>query len=348
MWQTRGVPREILNTTQSRQLLVVGGAGYVGSVLTARLLRSGFRVKVLDSFIWSQWDSLLGFADDPRFQLVVGDMRDAATVQNALTDVTDVILLAGLVGDPITHQYPEESKLANLDGVRQVIQSCLAKEVKQLIFASTCSNYGLVPDGVIADENTPLEPLSLYAEHKVQIEQELLSVGGIVETDITVLRFATAFGLSPRMRLDLTISHFACDAVREGELQIYDADTWRPYCHVSDLSDAVRLVLMSEGQDTRGEVFNVGSHQNNYTKRMLGELYARSVPRLSIKFDENGGDTRNYRVSFEKIEERLGFKARVMVVDHVPVLVKAMKDGIVPMSTLGNSQFGNFTLRDRA
>ena len=340
---------DVANEIDNRsRVLVVGGAGYVGCVLTAYLLRSGFRVRVLDSFVWNQWGSLLGFADDPHFQLEVGDMRDEDTVRNALSDVTSVVLLAGLVGDPITRTYPEEAKSINLDGVRQVLQSSLDEEISQLIFASTCSNYGLVPDDVTADETTPLEPLSLYAQQKVEIERELLNVAALSATDVTILRVATAFGLSPRMRLDLTISHFASDAVRDGKLRIYDADTWRPYCHLSDLSEAIRLVLKSARKLTKGEIFNVGSNQNNYTKRMLSELYVSSLPDLTVDFGDNGGDARNYRVSFEKIGRLLGFEAKVMVADHIPNLVKAMQGGVVPVDTFGHSRFGNFQLPGRA
>ena len=326
------------------KVLVVGGAGYIGSVLVGRLLYAGHDVRVFDRLIWDNGSALQYVADHPRFEFQFGDMRDRRAVDRALDDVVSVILLAGLVGDPITRKYPLQSASINLNGVQTVVTAAIERRTARLVFASTCSNYGLHDGDELVDERSPVSPLSLYAEQKITIEESLMERREGSDTSMTILRFATAFGLSPRMRLDLTVAHFAKDAVNDGAIEIYDADTWRPYCHVSDLSEAVRTVLESDRGLINGEVFNVGSSEQNFTKRMLGEMITKFRPEVQLIFREGGGDARNYRVSFEKIRNTLGFEAKVGVENHLTRLLSALEQGVISLDQDSLKRMGNHDL----
>ena len=215
------------NPTQ-RRVLVFGAGGYIGPVVTDRLLELGYKVRALDLFLYPTRSVLENFSGNPSFDLVLGDHCDRPMVVKALEGVTDVVVLSGLVGDPITKKYPDASKKINEAGMRALtglFQDC---GLDRVIFVSTCSNYGLIKDNEMAAEDFELNPQSLYAKAKVAMERELLGLKGKVDFHPTVLRFATAFGLAPRMRFDLTVSQFARDMRLGRELLVYDADTWRP------------------------------------------------------------------------------------------------------------------------
>jgi nucleoside-diphosphate-sugar epimerase len=311
-----------------RQVLVVGGAGYIGSVLTRGLLASGRRVRVLDSLLYGNGDSLAGVAKNERFSLIQGDMRSPSDVRSALDGVTDVVLLAALVGDPVCKRNPELARESNIGGSRNVLDAAADAAVERLVFASTCSNYGLRPDDRPATEEDELKPLSLYAETKVETEGEILARAGELPYAPTVLRLATAFGISPRMRFDLTVSEFTRELALGRELEVYDADTWRPYCHVNDISAAVIEVLDAAPDRVGGEVFNVGGEQGNQTKRMIVEAALGALDGDGrVLWTEGGQDRRNYRVSFAKIERTLGFAARESVADSIEQLIAALRAG---------------------
>ena len=199
------------------------------------------------------------------------------------------------------------------------------------MFASTCSNYGLREDDTPAGEGDELRPLSLYAETKVEMEHELLGASGIPFSPI-VLRVATAYGTSPRMRFDLTVSEFTRALTLKHELEVYDADTWRPYCHVADISAAIMRVLEAPAEDVRGEVFNVGGEESNHTKRSIVtaaiEALERRGERGEVIWAEGGADARNYRVSFDKIRDRLGFEPKHTVPGSIDRLVDAITAGM--------------------
>lgn len=325
-------------------VLVTGGAGYVGSVLTAELLRAGHRVRVLDSLLYGNGESLAGVAEHERFGFARGDVRDPDTVAAALEGVTDVVLLAALVGDPVCKRNPELARETNLDGARNVLRACEDAGVGRLIFASTCSNYGLREDDRLATEDDELHPLSLYAETKVEMEREILA--GDWTFSPTVLRLATAFGISPRMRFDLTVSEFARELALGRELEVYDADTWRPYCHVEDIAAAVISALGAPSDDVRGEVFNVGGDEGNHTKRSIVTAAVEALGgEARVIWSEGGVDARNYRVSFAKIEERLGFSPRRTVPESVARVIEAVRSGMFADVESRPLYYGNLGLR---
>jgi len=312
-----------------RTVLVVGGAGYVGNVLVRRLLDAGHCVRVLDRVIFDHGAAIAPLLEHPRFSFHLGDLRDASAVENALAGVTDVALLAGLVGDPITKTYPELSNEINLDGCTGVVEALNGRGIDRFVFTSTCSNYGLRTSDEPATEESDLAPVSLYAEHKVELERRILAAADAgVDYTPTVLRISTAYGLSPRMRFDLTISEFTRTLAAGEELIVYDADTWRPYCHVSDISKAVTTVLASPVDAVAGEVFNVGHSDENYTKRMVVDVVQEAIGGTGrVTFEEGGRDPRNYRVSFEKIREQLGYEPDFRVPMSVAAVAEAVQAG---------------------
>ncbi len=312
---------------EQRHVLVPGGAGYVGSVLTRHLLDRGMRVRVLDSLLYENAASL-DAVDGDGFSFVQGDVRTAADVNGALEGVTDVVLLASLVGDPVCKGNPDLARETNLDGARRVLEAADAAGVDRLLFASTCSNYGLRTDEKPAVEDDELHPLSLYAETKVQMEQEILDRAGGWSFSPTILRLATAYGLSPRMRFDLTVSEFTRELVLGRALDVYDPDTWRPYCHTEDIAAAISTTLEAPAEDVEGEIFNAGGDEGNYTKRMIVEAALDALDgEGEVVWTEGGDDARNYRVSFAKIRDRLGFEPRHTVPGAIEELVAALRDG---------------------
>lgn len=314
-------------TSTDRHILVVGGAGYVGNVLVRRLLAAGHRVRVLDRLIFEHGAAMAPLLEEERFSFRHGDIRSSNDVTAALDGVTDAVLLAGLVGDPVCRRYPELAREINEQGCQAVFDALAGRGVNRFVFASTCSNYGLRESDEPATEESDLAPLSLYAEHKVEVERHILARVGDVDFSPTVLRVATAYGLSPRMRFDLTISEFTHTLASGLELVVYDADTWRPYCHVRDISLAIETVLEAPEPDVRGEVFNVGHSDENYTKRMVVDAALERLGEGDVRFTEGGTDARNYRVSFEKIASRLGFAPRYRVPMAIASLVDAVRAG---------------------
>jgi nucleoside-diphosphate-sugar epimerase len=317
------------NRGSDRQVLVVGGAGYVGSALSRRLLEAGHRVRVLDALIYANGSSLAGLADRERFEFVKGDMRSPEEVRVSLEGVTDVVLLAALVGDPVCKRNPDTAREINLGGAQNVLDASAAAGVERCVFASTCSNYGLRETDTPATEEDELHPLSLYAETKVEMEGRILRKAPEMDMSATILRVATAFGMSQRMRFDLTVSEFTRELTLGRQLDVYDADTWRPYCHVEDISTAILTVLSQEPEIVAGEVFNAGGDEGNYTKRMLVEAALEALGgEGEVNWVEGGVDARNYRVSFAKIRERLGFTPAHSVPGAIANLVGALRSGV--------------------
>ena len=239
-----------------KNILLIGGGGYVGTVITSHFLKQGHRVTVLDNFIYNHQFSITPYLGDPDYNFVFGDMGDPDLLDSLSNNITDVIILSGLVGDPITKKYPEESEKINEVGVKKCMDYFNGKGIDKLIFISTCSNYGLIKEDELADENFKLSPLSLYAKAKVANEEYLLGKKGKVDYTGVILRFATAFGLSPRMRFDLSVSEFVRDLYFGEELVVFDEHTWRPYCHVRDFARLLETVVNAEKEVVDFEIFN--------------------------------------------------------------------------------------------
>jgi nucleoside-diphosphate-sugar epimerase len=329
---------------EGRHVLVIGGAGYIGCVLAGALLTRGYRVRVLDNFLYDHFHVAEGLIARPRTSLLVGDLRDPRALEEALDGITDVVLLASLVGDPISRKYPDLARSVNLGGSIALLDALAGRGLRRFVFTSTCSNYGLWEGEEPATESAPLTPLSIYAETKVAFEQELLERRGSLDFHPVILRLSTAFGLSPRMRFDLTVNEFARAIALGAKLDVYDKDTWRPYCHVSDVSQAIVSVLRVPDEMVSGEIFNVGSDDNNLTKGQIVDEVLRHVAG-EVRYVDGGGDRRDYRVSFAKIRDRLDFHCRFGLPAVVPQIVRAIRCGLYRSDAGGADRYGNYAVR---
>jgi nucleoside-diphosphate-sugar epimerase len=330
-----------------KKILLIGGAGYVGSVITSHFLKKGYKVNVMDNFVYNHQFSIQPYIGDPDYLFFVGDMNDSLALEKASERVTDVIILAGLVGDPITKSYPKESIQINEKGVQNVIDYFNGKGLDKLIFISTCSNYGLIKDNELADEKFELTPLSLYAKAKVSNEAYLMEKKDKADYTGVVFRFATAFGLSPRMRFDLSISEFVRDVFFGEELLVYDEHTWRPYCHVRDFARLLEITINADKDKVNFEVFNAGGDLNNFTKKMIVDEILANIPNGKIKYGANGSDPRNYKVDFSKVKNVLGFEPEFTVQDGIKELVDTLKLGLYSDSKQNKNKYGNYKLKIR-
>ena len=328
----------------SKKVLLIGGAGYVGVPMASHLLSLGFEVVCLDLFLYGHNLSVLPLLSNKNFQLVYGDLRNSEDLDRALLGVSDVVVLAGLVGDPITKKYPRLAQLINGEGIVNCLQCLNQRGLDKVIFISTCSNYGLMDLGEVANEKSQLTPLSLYAKSKVAVEMFLLSQKGKVDYSPVILRFATAFGLAPRMRFDLTVNEFTLDLAQKKDLLVFDAHTWRPYCHVKDFARLIENVLDASSKTVQFEVFNAGGNKNNYTKQSIVHAIEKVIPDSNIKYQERGADPRNYRVDFSKVKSTLGFEPLYSVDDGVSELLDAIRQGVFENVGAMKNFHGNYSI----
>ena len=306
-------------------ILVTGGAGYIGSVLIRELILDGLSVRVLDNLTYTG-RSLLPYYSTDNFEFVQGDVRDKELCRKVMENTNVVVHLAAIVGDPASRKDPELTRETNLTGSQNIIESAQEKGIGKLIFASTCSNYGKSDVSSFADEATPLNPVSLYAETKVEVERHLIQKAQ--DLNWTILRFATVYGVSPRMRFDLTVNDFTMKMMAEGKLMVYGGQFWRPYVHVKDITRAIKSVI-SKPDLTRHEIFNAGVTSQNFQKIEIVRLIQRVVPSAEIELVSKDEDPRDYRVSFEKIKSKLGYQTLYSVEDGINEVHGLIRDGII-------------------
>ena len=330
------------NPAKDRRVLLVGGAGYIGCPVTSLLLESGYQVRNLDLLTYGHQTAIMGHMLSPDYQFQFGDMGCSKTMDEALDGITDVVILAGLVGDPITKKLPEESHRYNDMAIKHCLESLNNRKIRNVIFVSTCSNYGKIEESEIADEDHELEPLSAYSRSKVNAEKLILSMKGEVDYHPTILRFATAFGMAPRMRFDLTVNEFTRDLYLDKELLVYDAETWRPYCHVKDFARLIRKVLQADTDKTSFEVFNAGSNENNFTKQGIVDLICDRLPGRKVSYNENSSDPRNYRVNFSKLNDVLGFECKYSVANGIDELLAGMDEHLFDDVEARQLYYGNY------
>lgn len=302
------------------RVLITGGAGYIGSTISTILLEEGYQVRVLDSLMYTG-RSILHLWSNPRFELVKGDIRDEKVVKEALKDVQTVVHLAAIVGDPACAKQPDLAKQVNYDSSIQLINLAQNMGVERFLFASTCSNYGkmLDPNGYV-DENAELRPVSLYAETKVAVEKYLLGFSGDMAT--TCMRFATVYGVSPRMRFDLTVSEFTRDLAIKKHLIVFGEQFWRPYAHVRDIANGVKKIIEAPKTLIKNNVFNIGNTQENYQKKTLVEKILHYIPDGKVEYVHKEEDPRDYRVSFQKAKEVLGYDTKFTVDDGITEVIR--------------------------
>jgi nucleoside-diphosphate-sugar epimerase len=307
--------------------LVSGGAGYLGVPAIEELHASGRAVRVLDALIHVDQERLVADLQSRGVEVVPGDIRDPDARRRALEGVGEVVHLAAIVGDPACARDPQLAHAVNVEGATALIADARAAGVGRFVFASTCSNYGRLADASIPiAEDGALAPVSLYAEQKVAIERALLD-GAARPMQVTCLRFATLYGVAPRMRFDLTVNEFTRDLWADRSLEVFGERFWRPYVHVRDAARAIRITLESPASRVGGEVFNVGRSDENYRKLDLVGMIREQVDRGTVSFVHRDEDPRDYKVSFEKIARVLGFQPAMTVADGVAEIVAALDSG---------------------
>tara|TARA_B100000989_G_scaffold298400_1_gene287547 strand:- start:39506 stop:40498 length:993 start_codon:yes stop_codon:yes gene_type:complete len=315
-----------------KNILVTGGAGYVGSGLLKELLSKGYKVTCIDNLMFGG-ESLLNIWYNKNFTFINCDINnteklDAIFLKN---NFDGVIHLAAIVGDPACKLYSDLAVKTNWNSSKSLIDKSKSSGVSKFIFASTCSNYGKMDDPeAFVDETSNLAPVSLYAELKVKFEKYMLNE--IKKDDNfspTSLRFSTVYGISPRMRFDLTINEFTKDLALGKELVVFGEQFWRPYCHVKDFSNAFITILNSPKQKVAYNVFNVGDTKENYTKQMIINEIKKFLPASKIKYVKKIDDPRDYRVNCDKIKKELGFKISMTVPDGIKEIKKIIQENLI-------------------
>jgi len=286
-----------------KRVLIIGGAGYIGSVLVRQLLDDGFQVRVLDSLLFGD-GAITALRGDPRFELLEADFRHVESVVKAVQGMDAVIHLGAIVGDPACQQHDQLSVETNLAATIMIKSVCRGAGIHRLLFASTCSVYGA--RDYLLDEKSAPGPISLYACTKIDSEHVLLQ-DPAPDFVPTVLRLATAYGWSYRPRLDLVVSLLTVQAIFKKQITIFNQTQWRPFIHVDDIARAFVACLKAPASTVANQIFNVGSDQLNCRLGDLALMVKKHVPDVEITHVDKPTDHRNYRVNFHKIRTQLNF-----------------------------------------
>jgi nucleoside-diphosphate-sugar epimerase len=336
------------------KVLITGGAGYIGSLLTGVLLNNGYHVTVVDDLLFGG-ESLLGYWHHPNFRFVKADVAapDTFKIEGttwkignlAPASFDSVVHLAAIVGFPACQAVGQQVAWRyNVEATQRVFEAAEAAGAERLVFASTYSNYGLSKNGQPVTEDSPLYPQSLYAETKIAAEQYLLEQARDAGCAPMIYRFATLFGVSPRTRFDLIVNQFVLEALTRRKLIIYQRGYARSFVHVRDVCDAIQLALRVPLEKMRGRVFNVGADTGNYTKDEIIALVQQSVVGIEVEYKDLsfGGDMRDIRVSFARIRDELGFEPKISVERGIREIRDALAWGMIKDPTddrYRNAQF---------
>jgi len=323
------------------RVLVTGGAGYIGSLLTGVLLNRGDHVTVVDELLFGG-ESLLGYWHHPGFRFAKGDVcdKELIKVQGTRLKVGDleastfdaVVHLAAIVGFPACQAVGKQVAWRyNVEATQHVFEAAEAAGVKRFVLSSTYSNYGVGENGQPVTEESPLYPQSLYAETKIAAEEYLLRQAERSTCAPLVFRFATLFGISPRTRFDLIVNQFVLEALTKRELVIYQRGYSRSFVHVRDVVEGIILGLSAPEEKIRGQVYNLGADDGNYTKDEIVVLVQKHVDGLKVTHKDLsfGGDMRDITVSFAKIKRELGFEPKLTVEDGVIEVRDALQFGLI-------------------
>jgi len=320
--------------TDGKHILITGGAGYIGSLLTSELLRANYRVTVLDDLLFGG-ESLLGFLHHPNFHFVKVDVTDPRAVRDNVRGEwpvpSAIVHLAAIVGFPACQAVgPQVAWRYNVEATKLVFEQAADLGIGRCVLASTYSNYGMSPEGKPVTEESPLNPQSLYAETKIAAEEYLLNQKDAPTAPLS-FRFATLYGISPRTRFDLIVNQFVLEAFTRRELIIYQRGYSRSFVHVRDTVRGIIMGLEAPEEKIRGQVFNLGTPEGNYTKDEIVGLVLKRMPETMVQYKDLtfGGDMRDITVSFEKIRRVLSFDTTLTVDDGVREVLHALKTGII-------------------
>lgn len=307
-----------------KNVLLLGGAGYIGSVASKYLCEKKIKVTVVDNLLFNQKKNNYNklFKNYKFINLNINNIK-----KSLFDNFDNVIILSSVVGDPITKKYPDISKKINLKYTKKIINILFEKKYKKIIFVSTCSNYGYLKNK-IANEKTKLSPKSLYAHTKVEIEKYIIKKAKKYnKSEVTILRFATAFGISDRMRFDLTINQFVRDIYINKFIDVFDPYTWRPYCHVLDFAKIFYMLLVKNNIKRKNiEIFNVGNSSNNFNKFMIIKKIKKYIKNFKIILKPNSVDPRDYKVNFSKIKKIYNFQPKMSVEKGIKEILDKLKN----------------------
>ena len=295
------------------KILITGGAGYIGTSLIPLLLENNYKVTVFDNLMHGG-NQLLSFFRNKNFNFIKGDITIKKDIKNAVKGHDIIIHLAAIVGFPSCKNNPELAYNVNVMGTKNLIEATDKEQI--ILYGSTGSNYGKVTD--ICTEESPLNPLSLYGETKTEAEQLLIKRGNVI-----AYRFATAFGVSPRLRLDLLVNDFTNKCVRDKYLVVYEKNYMRTFIHVADIARSFLFGIKNINKMVNN-VYNIGNDNMNYSKEQVCNLIS-SKTNAFIHFEEIGSDAdqRNYVVSYEKIK-KLGFKTTIDLNEGIDEIIKTL------------------------
>ncbi len=297
------------------RVLVIGGGGYIGSVLVRLLLDKGYKVSVLEKFLYGK-ESLTAIADHPSLRIIEGDTRHVEDVTGAARDADAVVHLAELVGDPACAMDPSATQEFNYLATRMIGSVCKHFQINRLVYASSCSVYGASESDELLTEDSALNPVSLYAKMKIASEDALRELAD-ENFAPTILRLGTVFGFSHRPRFDLVVNILTAKALRDGRITVFGGDQWRPNVHVADVAKTVMACLEAPLAKVGGQVFNVGTEENNLTINEIGRLVNEAVPSARLVIEEKDVDKRDYKVDFSKLRAALGVRMGMNVADGI-------------------------------
>jgi nucleoside-diphosphate-sugar epimerase len=319
--------------SESKTLLISGGAGYIGSALVSRVLRdTNWHVKVFDDLMYGG-NSLFQFYNFDRFSFIKGDLRKFQ-LEKILGGVDYVVNLAALVGEPICKKYPKEAKEINYEANLNLAKNCESLGISRYLMMSTCSNYGLRENQEMLTEEDELQPISLYSETKVESEKKLLNEFSNLPT--IILRASTAYGMASRIRFDLLLHQFIFEAWVKKQINLFGANSWRPMVHVDDIARAIVISLTKNEQISHKDVFNVGSNDQNFKKIQLAKMVAERL-NVDIVESESKKDPRDYRVSFDKIVTELGFNTIHNPKESIEQIAASLENGLIDENVLHES-----------
>jgi nucleoside-diphosphate-sugar epimerase len=336
-----------MEPNQSKHIVITGGAGYIGSMLTGELLRLGMKVTVIDDLLFGG-ESLLGYLAHPNFHFVKANVTEPRALRTNLRsdwETPDTLFhLAAIVGFPACQSVGRQVAWRyNVEATERVYDQAVTLGIRRLVYASSYSNYGLSADGKPVDEESPLTPQSLYAETKVAGERFLIAQGDASCTPL-IFRLATLYGLSPRTRFDLIINQFVLEAYTKRELLIYQRGYKRSFVHIQDAIRGLILGMQASDEKARCQVYNLGSDKGNFTKDQIVKLVLRRMPETVVTYKDMtfGGDMRDISVSYEKIHRELGFQTQLTPDDGIREVHQAIRSGLVSNPNDGryrNAQF---------
>jgi nucleoside-diphosphate-sugar epimerase len=331
----------------NQHVVITGGAGYIGSMLTGELLRLGMKVTVIDDLLFGG-ESLMGYLAHPNFHFAKANVTEPRALRSNLRsdwEQPDALFhLAAIVGFPACQSVGRQVAWRyNVEATEMIYDQALSLGIKRLVYASSYSNYGLSPDGQPVNEESPLTPQSLYAETKVAAERFLMAQSD-TSCGPLIFRLATLYGLSPRTRFDLIINQFVLEAFTKRELLIYQRGYRRSFVHIQDAVRGLILGMQASDEKARCQIYNLGSDKGNYSKDQIVRLVLRRMPETVVTYKDMtfGGDMRDISVSYEKIHRELGFETQLTPDDGIREVLHAIRSGLISNPNDGhyrNAQF---------